>query len=1275
LHDASNTADSTSPGPSTNNTLWTVPSIGGRGYSSPAVANGRVFINGESSGIFHCLYERNGTEIWSATIGGAGQRSSTPAIYRGKVYIIGSMLYCFYENNGTEVWSQSLSGGGVGTSSPTVADGKVFVNTQNAYCFNAENGTELWSKPVGGSPYSSSPAYSNGKVFISGDKLFCFNAENGTEIWSSFVYGKGTSPSVVDGRVFINPSIIYCLNENNGTEIWRRSAAGDNYSSPALANGKVYVHLTQSVRCFYQSNGSTVWSVILENGDGCSTPAISSDNKLYVLAYRNGVRGMTYCLNASTGATIWNHITGDDAWSSPAISKGRVFVNEETIYCYGEPSPTVDFILIRDQPNGGGKNLCDPANYTSLPQGVTTTFYAAAYNFSAPGDGYIMDVPASFYWESDDTNIVNVTPTDSESEIETSSTNSGSAIITLSDIESHSVTTTVTVYEPTIDYILIRDEPDGNGNNLCNPANYPTYLTGTPTTFYGAMYNNSYGYLYDVPISSLWNSSDPALVSLSSPGSSTNVQCSPSLTGSATITLDIGGGEGNFTMVTVVEPQTDYVLIRDGPSGSGNNLCDPANFLSLPLGFATRFYGARYNNSFGYIGEVLPSANWTSEDPIIVNSSTPGIFSNISCSPTNNGTVTITLDVGGGLVNTTLVTVLSATVDYIQIRSAQGGGGNDLGDPANYLSFPVGHVTNFYAASYNGSNFISDVPVLWSSSNTTLVSVTPLGSVSQISCNIDTSGQVTITADFGGGLINTTQVTIIPPTIDYIQIRTESQGGGIDISNPLNYLSFPVGEGSTFHGARYNATAGYIDEVSSSSSWNSNDESIIDVSSPGISTDVLCSSVNFGTVTVTLNDGEGHTNFTQVTVIPPSVDYIKIRTEGQGFGIDICDPANYLSFPVGANSTLYGAEYNLTAGYIGEVDPSSTWISGEESIVTASSPGTSILIICNESNFGTVTVTLNNEQGKTNTTQVTVMEPTVDYIIIMNESGGMGIIYDSAHFRLGETESDVFYCAGYNESAGYMGDIKVNWSLSEDIGDIGPTIGNLTIFVAVEEGSAILVADYKGNTYFTQLTVEAEIDNHIMPSPTGLSVDHVEGGGELLLTWDPYTWTDIIGFRIYRSSDGGLNFSVLNPDDPVNGTSYHDSGLTNGVTYHYYITALDNALYESPSSEVKDNTPLGEEEPVDDGEQPDYTPWLLFPLLVIVLLIILFLVFYRRKKEKPQSRTFIETEYGQPEDEKIQEAEKKEEQSTHDPEDDSIAEEEDIPPSSAEETANPISED
>ncbi len=362
------TGNSTSSASGTNVTLWTAPtSVGGNGYTSPAIAGDKVFV---TRGIrITCLFLENGTEIWNQFIQPASTASSSPTVVDDRVYATGQNLYCFYISNGTKIWQIPLTGV-PGTSSPTVVDGKVYVNTQTLWCYNASNGKEIWNKSVGGNGYST-PAVSKGRVFVNGDELICFYANNGTEIWRA-PGGNGTSPVIANGRVYVKPSELRVVYENNGTEVWTKPYGIEGYSTPAVANGKIYTHIYDDTDfeykliCLYESNGTEIWEFILYT-EGCSSPAVSGDGKVVI----NEI-GRTYCLDANTGSEIWRYDTGGPGYSTPAIAKGRVIVNQAVVYCFGSPLTVDTIVLVDDEQN--------ELSTIAIAFGQSVTIFAAGYN-------------------------------------------------------------------------------------------------------------------------------------------------------------------------------------------------------------------------------------------------------------------------------------------------------------------------------------------------------------------------------------------------------------------------------------------------------------------------------------------------------------------------------------------------------------------------------------------------------------------------------------------------------------------------------------------------------------------------------------------------------------------------------------------------------------------------------------------------------------------------------------------------------------------------------
>lgn len=96
-------------------------------------------------------------------------------------------------------------------------------------------------------------------------------------------------------------------------------------------------------------------------------------------------------------------------------------------------------------------------------------------------------------------------------------------------------------------------------------------------------------------------------------------------------------------------------------------------------------------------------------------------------------------------------------------------------------------------------------------------------------------------------------------------------------------------------------------------------------------------------------------------------------------------------------------------------------------------------------------------------------------------------------------------------------------------------------------------------------TVASGISSDTIPpvTPSDLAVNDPGGGNRLDLSWTPNTETDLAGYHIYRSASAAGPFNRVN-SAVVTSTAYSDTGLTEGVTYYYQITAVDRTGNESP---------------------------------------------------------------------------------------------------------------
>jgi VCBS repeat-containing protein len=86
--------------------------------------------------------------------------------------------------------------------------------------------------------------------------------------------------------------------------------------------------------------------------------------------------------------------------------------------------------------------------------------------------------------------------------------------------------------------------------------------------------------------------------------------------------------------------------------------------------------------------------------------------------------------------------------------------------------------------------------------------------------------------------------------------------------------------------------------------------------------------------------------------------------------------------------------------------------------------------------------------------------------------------------------------------------------------------------------------------------------------PTGLSA--TPGDGQVSLDWADNSEPDLSGYRVYRSTTSGSGYSqIASPGS----SAYTDSGVTNGTTYYYVVTAVDTASNESGYSNEASATP------------------------------------------------------------------------------------------------------
>lgn len=273
--------------------------------STPCFADGKLYF-GEG---FHddkncrvfCVDAEKGVEIWNFKT--AGQTESSPAVANGKVYIGAGNdgVYCLDAKTGKELWKFPPKdyrgrllrfGGGMRVEGNRLycATG-VDRNERNdkgetaAFCLDADDGKLLWKAPA---PYPvwSKPIVKDGFVYLTtgngdvmadaappevpGGALLCLDAETGKEKWRfKTINGIIEAPAVDEGRVYFGcrDGQVYCVGRADGKERWRHFLHSPVLATPVLdvdadqRTVSVFAIASEGkVCCLNPTNGDIFWT-------------------------------------------------------------------------------------------------------------------------------------------------------------------------------------------------------------------------------------------------------------------------------------------------------------------------------------------------------------------------------------------------------------------------------------------------------------------------------------------------------------------------------------------------------------------------------------------------------------------------------------------------------------------------------------------------------------------------------------------------------------------------------------------------------------------------------------------------------------------------------------------------------------------------------------------------------------------------------------------------------------------------------------------------------
>jgi outer membrane protein assembly factor BamB len=310
--------------------------------ASPAVADGLAFF-GSSTGAFYGVDVQTGQVKWTRNL---GPIASSPAVAGNTVYFgtTSGFVHALDTKTGQDRWNPFPTIEGV-VSSPVVTGGVVYIGTNlsNVLAIDANLGRRLWNISLGmpgAASVTTAPALADGMIYFGATNgvfyAYDITAAEPVKKWSVEIPDKKpllSSPAVADGLVyFAAENKIQAFDAKTGAKKWAADLEAPSSSSPALANGVLYIGSnSKKVYAFEAASGTKKWEF---TGDGLFTAApIVANDVLFI----GGNDTKLYALDTATGTKKWEFATGDLIVSSPAVAGGKVFVTslDGKLYAFG----------------------------------------------------------------------------------------------------------------------------------------------------------------------------------------------------------------------------------------------------------------------------------------------------------------------------------------------------------------------------------------------------------------------------------------------------------------------------------------------------------------------------------------------------------------------------------------------------------------------------------------------------------------------------------------------------------------------------------------------------------------------------------------------------------------------------------------------------------------------------------------------------------------------------------------------------------------------------
>ncbi|MCL2624064.1 MAG: PQQ-binding-like beta-propeller repeat protein [Planctomycetaceae bacterium] len=345
--------------------LWYVEGLGD-GYTSPAIANGKIYITGlDGNNLVLFVFDLDGKFLNRKVVGQEWNKNypgtrSAVNVNDGKLYVFGGMgtLHCLDETTLNEVWKKNIYTEFDGrsimfgiTESPLIVGDKVFITPggkkDNMVALNKNTGTLIWSSPGAGTTSAHcSPQFIDGNsisivVTCTANEIIAFNADTGEVLWTHPQPSGNTiqpnTPLYSDGMIFSTTgynggSWLYRMTDDgrDAELVWHNDV--DNQMGGAVKiDDYVYTsgHRKRGFACIDWRTGEIKWRV----NQLAPSAIIAADGMLYAYGERDGTMALvkpnpdSFELVSSFKVTLGTN----QHWPHPVIHDGVLYIRRGNV--------------------------------------------------------------------------------------------------------------------------------------------------------------------------------------------------------------------------------------------------------------------------------------------------------------------------------------------------------------------------------------------------------------------------------------------------------------------------------------------------------------------------------------------------------------------------------------------------------------------------------------------------------------------------------------------------------------------------------------------------------------------------------------------------------------------------------------------------------------------------------------------------------------------------------------------------------------------------------